>query len=131
MNGILTGQIGIDLVRDEWRDRRNQLRDANQNFVGRGVNALLILRQFFCVESAARAADIPVGQIFRHKVCDGSDGSHVIILIHVFCHIVNQLIVFAEDPAIQLRSLRVIDRKASWIDIVLIRVKHEEIIYIS
>ena len=130
VNGIFTGQIGIDLIRDERCDRCDQFGNADQDLISRRVNTLLVFRQFFCIESTTCTTDIPVGQIFCHKIGNRSDGSHMVILIHIFRYIVYELIVFAEDPAIEFRSLCIVDRKGSRIDIILICVKDKEVIYV-
>ena len=109
MNGIFSREIYVYLVRYERSYRRDESCYAHQHLISGGVYALLIFCKFFRIESSSGAADIPVGKVFVDKVVDGSDGLHVIVLIHVFCNVAYQLVVFAQNPSVQLRPLAVRD----------------------
>ena len=131
MNGFFAGKVCVDFVCDERRNRSDEAADAYEDFVSGCIYALLVIGHFFRIESAARSSDIPVGKVFGNKIRNRSYRLHVVVLIHVLGHIVNELVVFAENPSVKLRSLCIRNIEFSRVDVVLVCVKNEEIIYIS
>lgn len=130
VDAFFASQVGIDLVGQERRDRRDQLCRTDQNFVSGRIHALLVFCHFFCVESSSRSSDIPVRQILRHKFRDCSHRLHVVVAVHIASHVFDQLVVLGQNPAVEFRSLVVIYGQLIGFEVVLVGVNDEEIVYV-
>ena len=130
MHGFFSGQVLIDFLGNKRSKRSDQLGKSYHYFIGRCINRLLVFVQFFRPESSSCSSDIPVGHIFDNEVLDLANGFHMVVLIHICRNFLDQLVVLGNDPAIQFRTFCIWYIQRSRIQIILIGIQREEVVYV-
>ena len=131
MYGFFASQVDVHFISDEWCEWSDHFCDTYQDFVSSLVNGLLVCIQFFVPESSSCSSDVPVGQVFYYKVLNLSYGLHVIVVIHFVCNFFDQFVVFGDDPSVQFRSFCIWNIEFCRVDVILVGVHYEEVIYVS
>ena len=128
MDGFGAGQLSVDFFADIGRERRDESCQTFQNLEGGVEHRFFVLCQLTAPETAAVAADIPVGQILIDKILDLADGLGQVVDFHFAANFLHQTVVLGQNPAVDFRALMIIHKEGSRVDAVGVGVQSEEVI---
>ncbi len=130
MDRFFPGELLVHLIGDERSEGRCKLGYAHKHFIGGRIYRHFVFGQVFLPEPSSRSPDIPVRQVFGNKILDLSYRLHVVVPVHFLGDLLDQAIVLGQNPAVKLRPSFVFHIEVLRVDIVLVGIKHKEIIYV-